>query len=88
MLTESQTTARALLPVFNAWYIARENGANLRDLRRLETNLWRSVAEHHLLIATDEILVGRWIVNTLGGRFDPGVGVVTPQAMMETTHEQ
>jgi hypothetical protein len=70
------TDARALLPVFNAWYLARENGTNLRDLRRLETDLWRAVAEQHLLIATDEILVGRWIADTLGGRIDPSMGVV------------
>jgi hypothetical protein len=76
MSTEPQTTARALLPVFNAWYIARESGTGLRDLRRLETDLWRMVAEHRLLIATDEILVGRWIAETLGGKIDPSMGVV------------
>jgi hypothetical protein len=75
MTEQSDTIARALLPVFNAWFIARENGTSLRDLRRLETDLWRAVAEHHLLIATDEILVGRWIIETLGGRFDPSTGV-------------
>ena len=73
----TQATARALLPVFNAWYLARENGTAIRDLRRLEANLWRAVADQRLLIATDEILVGRWIADTLGGRIDPSVGVVT-----------
>lgn len=73
----TQATARALLPVFNVWYLARENGTAIRDLRRLETNLWRAVADQRLLIATDEILVGRWIADTLGGRIDPSVGVVT-----------
>jgi len=71
--------ARALLPVFNAWYVARENGTDVRRTRRLEADLWAKVAEHRLLIATDEILVGRWIIETIGGRFDPSTGVVVDE---------
>jgi hypothetical protein len=69
------TTAHALLPVYNLWYVATQDGSDVRTVRRLEANLWAKVAEHGLLIATDEILVGRWIADTVGGRIDLGSGV-------------
>jgi len=69
-------TAQALLPLFNAWSSADHAGADVATVRKLEGDLWAKVAEHGPLVATDPVLIGRWIIKTLGGRFDPASGVI------------
>lgn len=63
--------AKALLPLFNAWSAAQHGGADVRTVRNLERDLWAKVVEVRLLIATDPVLVGRWIKETLGGSLNP-----------------
>lgn len=64
-------TAQALLPFFNAWSAAYHGAADVRRVRDLERDLWAKVVEVRLLIATDPVLVGRWIRETLGGSLNP-----------------